>query len=384
MTRVVIPPDLSPDELEALIREARDRQRRRQLLFAGAVAVVAAVGLSVWAAVPGRGGRNQAANGGPTAAATRGIDNAGRVPIVEVGTSGGVTWAINGIGMWLTTNGGRTWRASLPPHVAAIGDAIARVQQVQFLDPRRGWLLAVDVTGGLRPSYRRHGELDWTSDGGRTWHWTMPKGCCGEFTFLNRRVGFFVGDSRFYATRNAGTSWQPVGAKFFGGPLTFVDARHGVTLLDGGLLWTADGGGHWKDVLLSGEPAAAGNSTVVGGPVERVGRRLVLIAAHNFSKATNPGRWRDVPYFSDDGGAIWTPRPLPSWFVRSSRLNGRGYGFSAVNADVWFLSARRQLAVTNGRRPDLATRAAARSARPLGGRVDRLHEREGQIGRAHV
>src|SRR5581483_4212703 len=122
------------------------------------------------AAIPRGGGRDQAANGGPGSAATRAIDNAGRVPVAEVGTSGGVTWAINGIGMWLTTNGGRTWRASLPPHVAAMGDAVARVQQVQFLDRRQGWLLAVDVRVHPRSSSRRGSELDWTSDGGRTWH----------------------------------------------------------------------------------------------------------------------------------------------------------------------------------------------------------------------
>jgi uncharacterized protein DUF4232 len=44
----------SPDELEALIREARDRQRRRQLLGAAAVAVAAAIGISLYSVMGGK------------------------------------------------------------------------------------------------------------------------------------------------------------------------------------------------------------------------------------------------------------------------------------------------------------------------------------------
>jgi hypothetical protein len=316
-------------------------------LFAAGVAIAAAVGLSVWAAIPGRGGRQQAASGGGAAAAARGIDNIGRVPIVEVGTSGGVTWAINGIGMWLTVNGGRTWRASLPPHVAAMGDAVDRVQQVQFLDRRHGWLLAVDVRGGLRSASRRHAEFDWTSDGGRTWHWAMPRGCCGEFTFLNRRVGFFVGDGRFYATRNGGASWQPVGSRFFGGPLTFVGARHGVSVLDGGFLQTSDGGRHWTSPTLSGEPPSAGNGLLVNTPVAAFGRRLVMPGERDaqFPKATDPRDWRSIVYVSDDGGSTWTARPLPRWWIPYVGADD-GARFSAASATVWFAAARQELAVT--------------------------------------
>jgi hypothetical protein len=329
------------------------------LLFTAGVALVAAAGLSVWAAIPGRGGTDRGGNGRGAAAASRGIDNAGRVQIVEVGTSGGVTWAINGVGMWLTTNGGRSWRASAPRHVHEMGDLIERVQQVRFLDRRHGWLLAVDVAGGLRPAWRRHAEFDWTSDGGRTWHWTIPNGCCGPFSFVNRRLGFFSGSNRLYETRNGGASWRPVGGRFFGGPLTFVDARHGVSLLGRGFLRTADGGRHWTSPLLSGQPPSAGNPTVVGGPIELVGNRLVLTAERDFAKAMYPGDWRTVPYFSDDGGASWTSRPFPRWWVPYIGSND-GNRFSAAGADVWFAAARQELAVTTdaGR--------TWRSVRPVG------------------
>jgi hypothetical protein len=47
--RVAAPP---PDELEALIREARARQRRRRLVGVAALALVAALGLAAFALVP--------------------------------------------------------------------------------------------------------------------------------------------------------------------------------------------------------------------------------------------------------------------------------------------------------------------------------------------
>ena len=53
MSVVVSPDERRQEELQALIREARERQRRRWMIGAAAVAVVAAAGLSVWAALPG-------------------------------------------------------------------------------------------------------------------------------------------------------------------------------------------------------------------------------------------------------------------------------------------------------------------------------------------
>jgi hypothetical protein len=46
----------SAEELEALIREARDRQRRRRLLGAAGVAIVSAVGISLYAVTGGQTG----------------------------------------------------------------------------------------------------------------------------------------------------------------------------------------------------------------------------------------------------------------------------------------------------------------------------------------
>lgn len=52
----------SAEEREALIREARDRQRRRQLLGAVGVAIAAAVGISLYAVTGGQTGTPAAGN----------------------------------------------------------------------------------------------------------------------------------------------------------------------------------------------------------------------------------------------------------------------------------------------------------------------------------
>lgn len=330
---------LSPppqDELELLIREARARQRRRRLLGAAGVAAGAAVVLSVWAAIPGGGSTIRGAAGAPSSAAsshTREIPGAAkRRPIVEVGGSGGVIWALNGLSMWLTTDGGRTWRASAPKHVRDMGDLIERVQQVDFVDPRRGWVFAVDVSGGLHPAYARHAELDWTSDGGRSWHWTIPKGCCGDVSFLGPRRGFFLGPSKLFATTNGGMTWTPVARTPFAyGVATFADARHGVAVAGKGELFrTSDGGERWSRVELP-----SGDSVL--SPVAAFGGRLVAAAERNASRL--------VVYTSADGGSTWTARPAPpSW--RPFVAGQDGQMFSAVSATVWFAAGWRKLVMT--------------------------------------
>jgi photosystem II stability/assembly factor-like uncharacterized protein len=333
---VVAPPEPPrPDDLEALIREARARQRRRRLIAAAAVAVVAAASLSVWAAIPGLGSASSAQDGNADAAASRGIENTGRVPIVQVGTSGGVTWAINGLNMWLTTNGGRTWRASAPQHVREMGDLIARVQQVDFLDQRHAWLFAVDVRGGLHPAWARHAELDWTSDGGHTWHWTIPRGCCGAVSFLDPTRGWFLGPRKVLETTDGGATWKAIAREPFAyGVPTFVDAEHGVAVVGKGELYrTSDEGRRWSRVRLSGGASVLPN-------VATFGRKLVIPA-----EVIGPPRTRLVVYVSDDGGVSWRARPAPQWWVPVIRSSDPSE-FSAASSSVWYAVGWHELAVT--------------------------------------
>jgi photosystem II stability/assembly factor-like uncharacterized protein len=333
-------PPARPDELEALIPEARARQRRRRIVQAAGVAVALGVALAASAALVGRGADRHAASGDTAATGSRGGE-AGRVPIVRVGSSGGVTWAINGTGMWLTTNGGHTWRPSLPPHVAKTGDAIARVVQVEFFDRRHGWIFAVDVRAGTRPAWPRHAELDWTSDGGRTWHWTAPAGCCGNVSFVTPRHGYALGPSQLLSTTDGGATWKPISRSPFGlGMPAFVDARDGVAVAGkGDFFRTTDGGGHWTPIRLAGR---ARGWDLVLSRIATFGRRLV-VPADRYVQRTDA--FRLAAYVSADGGATWTVRLAPRWWVPVVGSDDP-QEFSAVGPTTWFSAARRALLVT--------------------------------------
>src|SRR5690242_18435239 len=91
------------DQLDALIPEARDRERRRRLLAAVALGISIGLGLALWAAVS-EGGPVTARGHGPVTGAVGHVSNTSEVRrgIDDVGSAGGVTWAINGRGIWLT------------------------------------------------------------------------------------------------------------------------------------------------------------------------------------------------------------------------------------------------------------------------------------------
>jgi hypothetical protein len=59
----------SHDELEALIKEARERQFRRRLLVTASIALLAAVGLAIYATTIGGGARGGVTSGSPGGAA---------------------------------------------------------------------------------------------------------------------------------------------------------------------------------------------------------------------------------------------------------------------------------------------------------------------------
>jgi photosystem II stability/assembly factor-like uncharacterized protein len=332
---VLVPPP--QDELELLIREARARQRRRRILIAAALAAVAGAALSVGAAVPGGGAATHSRGGSSPGALTHNARSpliGRRVPIVTVGSSGGVTWAFNGLKMWLTTNGGRTWRASAPKHVRDMGDLMERVGQVHFIDRRHGWVFAVDVRGGLHPAWARHAELDRTSDGGHTWHWTIPRGCCGAVSFLDPRHGWFLGPHSVMETTDGGARWKPVAREPFAyGVPTFVDAEHGVAVVGKGDLYrTGDGGRRWSRVRLPGHASALPN-------IAAFGRRLVVPA-----EVIGPPRTQLVVYVSSDGGASWQARPAAGWVPLIGDADAQE--FSAATPTVWYATRWHELAVT--------------------------------------
>jgi hypothetical protein len=135
----------SQDELEALIREARERQLRRRLFATAAVAIAAGVGLAVWAALPGG-----------TKSIARQQVNRGRLPATEFSQSCGVrvadTQILDGSGRMLYREPGN-WSPGYPRshEVRCSGSTIWVVWDNGYASSQEGYV-------GAR-----------SGDAGRTW-----------------------------------------------------------------------------------------------------------------------------------------------------------------------------------------------------------------------
>ena len=141
----------SHDELDALIKEARERQLRRRLVGAAAVAIAAGVSLAVWAALPG--------GSKPT---TTKQGSSGGVPVTESGPSCGVrvadTQIVTGRGRTLYREPG-DWSPGYPRshQVRCSGSTIWVVWDNGYASSQEGYV-------GAR-----------SGDGGRTWRLTFAE-----------------------------------------------------------------------------------------------------------------------------------------------------------------------------------------------------------------
>ena len=284
--------------------------------------------------------------------ATRGIGN--------VGSAGGVTWAINGHGIWLTTNGGQTWRRSVPPHIAAAKIAVANPPDIQFVNTQVGWMSAPLAFDRQELSKgHHHWEFDWTTNGGRTWHDSTPPSCrnvCydGSLSFLDARHGYLFAAVRgahapneLFRTSDGGRTWQIVSRPSIWGPITFVDKK---VAFAGGpgevvvgdlspgppiitLYRTTNGGRTWSKYNI------AGSKSFVELPIRVLGSHVALIQNgpnHDGGLNLNPGTI-DV---SPDGGHNWVRQAIP-------RHVGQPTSFSAVSPTVWAYSSRSHLFTTH-------------------------------------
>lgn len=350
---VVAPPEPPrPDELEALIREARARRRRRLSMLAAGVLAVAGIGLALLAALSG---------GGVAAAHVRGHRSgavehssaalSGRRGVGEVGSAGGVTWAISGHGFWLTTSGGRTWRQARLPGLARGGvagsrtDPIANIADVQFVDRRHGWV----TTTGRSRVYR-------TTDGGRTWHVSIPTGCAtacegGSIDFFDARRGYALvetraRDHRLFRTEDGGRTWQLVSRPPVYGLVAFVDGGRGFAFGGeppgiigpiqspplGYLYETDDGGRTWSRKKLGG------SASFVEQPFAVFGRYVVVV-----QNGRNPAGGLNLApgavWVSGDGGRSWRPHPVAAAL-------GLQPSFDLASPSFWVWPARQKLVLS--------------------------------------
>ncbi len=349
-----------PDELEAVIREARRRARRRRAVYGLAALLAAGAALAAYFAFGGGGAtptRRPAAGGGAPAASVRERQQiervAKRATIVESGViAPGFGWAINGLALWLTANGGKRWRVITPPHVRTIGDAVARVDEIQFVDRRHGWISSSDTIGGLVPADHaslRHMEIERTSDGGRSWQWSIPPGClerCGgaHISFLDRENGYALTGSaqpRLYRTRDGGAHWTLLARPPFSGAIVFLTLRNGFGVSDpirgGGTLYrTHDSGKAWQVVRLAAPKQYAGQPETADRP-RFFGRRDGVISVRFRDRSTRAQHV--VVYTTTDGGNSWTAHLAPaSADVRAYSWAFPGATpFSGVGAKAWVL-----------------------------------------------
>jgi photosystem II stability/assembly factor-like uncharacterized protein len=350
--------------LDPLIAEARRRARRRRIALVALVLAGAVGGATARHLATGAPARSPLAGEAEIAAV------AGKTFIVEAGLTGGVGWAMNGLGLWITPDGGGTWITATPKHVRSAGDAVARIGDIQFVDRDHGWLSAADVFGGFplprnAPS-SRHMEIDRTTDGGRTWRASAPPRCleaCGgtHLSFVDTQRGFVIAEQGLFATSDGGATWTRVARPHFSGRIAFLDMRHGVGVSDpsrwggpqsavpfgGGIPYrTTDGGRTWLRVPLA-PPAAYAGWERTASPVRFFGPKGVL-----------PVRYRDprthtqrlVVYTSADGGRSWRPQLVPAkvrwsrafftWGVPADGL------LSAASPCVWIVNGSRVLHLT--------------------------------------
>jgi len=231
--------------------------------------------------------------------AEHGFVGVGESPYFAVGEA-----LLGGPGELLSTSdGGRTWRV--------VGRTKAAILALDFLSPTQGFVLTgayggetamtlLATTDGGRtlralshpPGYvgvaelrftspadgviSRQNCLDWTADGGRTWHASYgalpPPGVYGgpmpyATDFLSADVGFAAQAGSILRTTDGGASWHVVyrlpaasEAMFGSGPVAFatptvgyaaIDVMRGASVGDV-VLRTQDGGLHWRPMSASG------------------------------------------------------------------------------------------------------------------------------------
>jgi photosystem II stability/assembly factor-like uncharacterized protein len=245
--------------------------------------------------------------------------------------AGGLTdplhgWAVVGHRLWVTADGGSTWRDVTPP--VGFGSGLGNPHGVAFLDAQHGWVAINEAfTSGSDPSY---GRVDiWrTSDGGQAWTKAqLPKAVRNQFgeimpqvqfDFLDAGHGFAFlsgnsakgrNDSDLFWTADGGRTWsadRPTGDGDLGieGTIGFATANDGVivnALHGSGIVVTHDGGMTWADAIFALPPGSAGAQLFFGQPVYVDGRSGLVSIDFQIDTSSVARVYR-----TSDAGSSWT------------------------------------------------------------------------------
>jgi len=367
-----LPPSRQPDP-DALIKEARDRQRRRRRMIGFVLALLIAAGAIGYGIDRGGGSSSPtgakpgASPSSPSTPRQRQQQLAQAAAKTAIGDAAliapGAGWAMNGNALWLTTNDGKDWRRITPPGLRG-QDVIARAVDVYFIDAKHGWVSAElngsrSVNGSLR-----YGGISITSDGGRSWRLVTLPGCyqCvnSYFSFLDAQHGFALtaGQSsagtfieRLYRTSDGGMRWTLVRPMRFYGRIVFTDPLHGWALTNPtgwaqkpccaipvgeGLIYrTSDGGRSWQRVAL---PAPLGyeHERQIVTWMRFFDARDGVIASLALDRVTT--RLRVLINATTDGGTTWAVQAAPVSSEQPRTQDGLPYApFSAASTHDWVL-----------------------------------------------
>ena len=358
-------PDV-PAEIDAgVIDDARRRQRRQRRGGAAlAAAVIVAVGLILGSGGGGSGRRGAArhGHGGDTGSAATSHAAAPLAAAIKlppnIGESGllapGVGWGVNGLGFFITRDGGRSWTTANVPGLGVGGDTIADLSTVASPTPR---MLVLDFGGNsldgtcddLAPGEKADrplGGISVSTDAGRNWHtYSLRCSLAGALSFVSAQIGYAVIQPSLYRTRDGARHWTPVGRlpKRTAG-IDFASARDGwamaatVRVFRGALYRTTDGGRSWSRAAICSAVPVNGVATTCQTP-SFFGTRDGVVPALVVDRQTK--RYSMVMYTTGNGGRSWQPHRVPlgkglTSYVRHAEL----VPFSAPNAHDLFVFVR--------------------------------------------
>ncbi len=254
-------------------------------------------------------------------------------------------WAVIAGRLFVTADGGSTWREATPPGGFATPEA-DRLLGADFVDAQHGWLAINEAfTSASDASY---GRVDvWrTTDGGQTWAKTqLPRAQFAvfgdvmpavQFDFLDATHGFAFqsgneakgkNDSDLFWTADGGETWsadRPTGDGSQGneGTIGFSTPTDGVivdAMRDNGIVVTHDGGRTWNAAALAMPSGASGAQLFFGQPVFLDGRSGLVVVDFQ----ADAGSVFRV-YRTSDAGSSWTQvAALPSGVSTVAFLDAR-------------------------------------------------------------